>query len=230
MFDNPFFGFVLTYLVYQICIKINKKFPNPFTNPLLLATILCSLFLIAIDVSFDSYMNGAKYITYFIAPATVSLMYSLYMNIETLKKNFFPIIVGIICGSITSMLVSLTMAKLLGFDKELITTILPQSITMPLANSLSSEYRGIVSITTICVALRGNFGAALAKFILKTFKIKDPVAQGVAMGTTSHASGTSEARKIGEIQGAMSGLSIAIAGLVTVILMPLFILIVNLLF
>ena len=158
------------------------------------------------------------------------MIIDLYINLDVLKKNIIPILVGVLIGSIVSMLLAIGLTKVLGLGKDLTVSLIPQSITTAIAISLSGEYQGIVALTAITVVIRGVTGAVIAPLVMKIFKITDPVAQGVAIGTSSHAVGTSEARMMGEVQGAMSGLSIAIAGIMTVILMPVAIMIVGIVF
>ena len=155
-------------------------------------------------------------------------MVSLYNNIAILKKNFAPIMLGIIIGSFVSMFVSVLLAKLFNVDYSMTVTLLPESVTTPIAMGLSEEYGGIVALSAIAVIIRGIVGIIIAPIVIKIFKIYDPVAQGIGIGTVAHALGTTKARDMGEVQGAMSGLSIAVAGIVTVALMPLMVLFINL--
>ncbi|MDD7306513.1 MAG: LrgB family protein [Peptoniphilaceae bacterium] len=230
MFDNQYFGIILTFAAYEIGKWINSKVKSPVSNPLLIGIILVVGFLKITGISFESYKLGGDFIAFFIAPATVAMVIDLYESLDVLKKNFVPVMLGIIIGSIASMLTVIIVTKFMKFDKQLVTSLVPESITTAIAVSLSEEYKGIAALTAITVVIRGVVGAVIAPTITKIFKIKDPVAQGVAIGTSSHAAGTSEARKMGKIQGAFSGLSIAVAGLVTVFLMPFMMIIVNQIF
>ena len=221
MLDNKYFGIILTFATFEIGKMLNKKLKSPIANPLLISIALCILFLKVTGISYESYKQGGDFIMFFIAPATVAMVVDLYENLDELKKNLFPILIGTLLGSILAMLFIVISYKLAGFEKSIIISSAPQSITTAIASALSEEYGGNPAITAVLVVLRGVTGAVIAPIIIKAFRIKDPTAQGVAIGTSSHAVGTSEARKIGEIQGAMSGLSIAVTGLVTVILMPI---------
>ena len=165
--------------------------------------------------------KGGDFIAFFIAPATVAMVLDLYANLETLKKNILPIFVGVGFGTIFSFVLAIFLSKIFQIDKNLVASLIPQSVTTAIAISLSEEYQGIIGLTAIVVVIRGVSGAVFAPTVMKICRIKDPVAQGVAIGTASHAVGTSQARLMGEIQGAMSGLSIAIAGITAVIIMPL---------
>ncbi|MDO5047800.1 MAG: LrgB family protein [Anaerococcus sp.] len=221
MFDNPYFGIVLSFAAYEVGKWINSKIKNPLANPLLIANLLIIGFLLLTNIPYESYKKGGDIISFFIGPATVAMVLDLYVNFDKLKENILAIFVGVFVGSISAMVFAIILSKVFGFTGSLMTSIIPQSITTAIAISLSEEYQGIAALTMMMVVFRGVIGAAMAPSIMKIFKIKDPIAQGIAIGTSSHAVGTSQARKMGKIQGAMSGLSIGLAGILTVLLMPL---------
>lgn len=221
MLDNQYFGIVLSFAAYEIGKWINKKLKTPIANPLLIAILLIIGFLPITGIDYEYYKKGGDFIAFFIGPATVAMVLDLYANLDTLKKNILPILVGVGFGTIFSFVLAIFLSKIFQIDKNLVASLIPQSITTAIAISLSGEYQGIIGLTAIVVVIRGVSGAVFAPIVMKIFRIKDPVAQGVAIGTSSHAVGTSQARLMGEIQGAMSGLSIAIAGITAVIIMPL---------
>ena len=221
MLDNQYFGIVLSFAAYEIGKWINKKLKTPIANPLLIAILLIIGFLSITGIDYEYYKKGGDFIAFFIGPATVAMVLDLYANLDTLKKNILPILVGVGFGTIFSFVLAIFLSKIFQIDKNLVSSLIPQSITTAIAISLSGEYQGIIGLTAIVVVIRGVSGAVFAPIVMKIFRIKDPVAQGVAIGTSSHAVGTSQARLMGEIQGAMSGLSIAIAGITAVIIMPL---------
>ena len=221
MLDNQYFGIILSFAAYEIGKWINQKLKTPLANPLLIAIILIIGFLSITGIDYEYYKKGGDFIAFFIAPATVAMVLDLYANIETLKKNIIPIFVGVGSGTIFSFIIAMFLSKIFQIDRNLISSLLPQSVTTAIAISLSDEYQGIIGLTAIAVVIRGVSGAVFAPLVMKIFKIKDPVAQGVAIGTSSHAVGTSQARLMGKVQGAMSGLSIAVAGITAVIIMPL---------
>lgn len=221
MLDNQYFGIVLSFAAYEIGKWINKKLKTPIANPLLIAIVLIIGFLSITGIDYEYYKKGGDFIAFFIGPATVAMVLDLYANLDTLKKNILPILVGVGFGTIFSFVLAIFLSKIFQIDKNLVASLIPQSITTAIAISLSGEYQGIIGLTAIVVVIRGVSGAVFAPIVMKIFRIKDPVAQGVAIGTSSHAVGTSQARLMGEIQGAMSGLSIAIAGITAVIIMPL---------
>lgn len=221
MLDNQYFGIVLSFVAYEIGKWINKKLKTPIANPLLIAILLIIGFLSITGIDYEYYKKGGDFIAFFIGPATVAMVLDLYANLDTLKKNILPILVGVGFGTIFSFVLAIFLSKIFQIDKNLVASLIPQSITTAIAISLSGEYQGIIGLTAIVVVIRGVSGAVFAPIVMKIFRIKDPVAQGVAIGTSSHAVGTSQARLMGEIQGAMSGLSIAIAGITAVIIMPI---------
>lgn len=221
MLDNQYFGIILSFAAYEIGKWINQKLKTPIANPLLIAILLIIGFLSITGIDYEYYKKGGDFIAFFIAPATVAMVLDLYANIETLKKNIIPIFVGVGSGTILSFIIAMVLSKIFQIDRNLISSLLPQSVTTAIAISLSDEYQGIIGLTAIAVVIRGVSGAVFAPLVMKIFKIKDPVAQGVAIGTSSHAVGTSQARLMGEVQGAMSGLSIAVAGITAVIIMPI---------
>ena len=219
--ESPYFGILLSLVMYMIGLKVAQKVKTPLANPLLIAMILVMAFLKAFNISYETYNNGAKYISFLIAPATVAMIINLYKNIDLLKKNIVPVLVGVTAGVLTSILSVYLMAKLFGLDNQLRASIMPKSLTTAIGSAISEEYGGIVPITIVCMVISGIGGAVVAPTVMKIVKVEDPVAQGVGIGTTSHAVGTSRALQMGEIQGAMSGLSIALAGFISVILIPI---------
>lgn len=227
MLENRFFGIILTVLALEIGKWINSKVKNPLVNPLLIAILLIIGFLKLTGISYDTYKIGGDFIVFFIGPATVAMILDLYKNLDLLKSNLLPVFLGIILGSIFTLVLTIFITKVVGFDRDIMVSLLPQSVTTAIAISLSEEYAGVVALTAIVVVIRGITGAVVAPTVLKVFRIEDPVAQGVAIGTSSHAVGTSEARKLGKIQGGFSGLSVAVAGIVTALLMPFAMILLN---
>ncbi|MGO3018405.1 MAG: LrgB family protein [Anaerococcus sp.] len=227
MLENRFFGIILTVLALEIGKWINSKVKNPLVNPLLIAILLIIGFLKLTGISYDTYKIGGDFIVFFIGPATVAMILDLYKHLDLLKSNLLPVFLGIILGSIFTLVLTIFITKVVGFDRDIMVSLLPQSVTTAIAISLSEEYAGVVALTAIVVVIRGITGAVVAPTVLKVFRIEDPVAQGVAIGTSSHAVGTSEARKLGKIQGGFSGLSVAVAGIVTALLMPFAMILLN---
>ena len=178
------------------------------------------VFLVAFDIPYESYNAGAKYLSYLLTPATVCLAIPLYEQVELLKKHSKAIVLGLISGVITSLVCVLVLALLFHFDHAQYVTLLPKSITTGMG--ISEELGGYVTITVAVIIITGVIGNMLAETVCRIFKIEEPVAKGIAIGASSHAVGTVKAMEIGEIEGAMNSLAIAVAGLLTVVLAPVF--------
>ena len=210
------FGLFLTLGAYLLGLAMNKRFKSPLTNPLLLSLVIIIPVLLLCGIDYDTYYEGAKYISYLLTPATVSLAIPLYRQLDKLKKNMKAILLGIFSGVLTSGLTIAGLSLLFGLSHTDYVTLLPKSLTTAIGMSLSTELGGVAAITVTAIVVTGIFGNCLAVFLCRLFRITDPVAKGLAIGTASHALGTSKALEIGEVEGAMSGLSIAVAGLMTV--------------
>ncbi len=215
--NSAFFGVVVSILGYEIGLFLKKKFNNGIFNPLLISILFVMAALVTFKVDFESYNNGAKYLSYLLTPATVCLAIPLYEQLDLLKNNFKAIIIGIFSGVAASLISVFLFALLFQFTHEQYVTLLPKSITTAIGMGISEELNGIVTITVAVIIVTGIIGNILAEVICKVFHIHEPIAKGIAIGTSSHAIGTAKAMEIGEIEGAMSGLAIAVAGLFTVI-------------
>ena len=214
------FGIILTIIAFEIGVTIRNKWRNPLLNPILIATILIIGFLTITGISYDTYKVGGDYISFFLGPVTVLLAVPLYRHIQALKNAWFPILAGIVVGSTVSIVCVIVCAKIFGISKALMLSLIPKSITIPMGSVVSEQIGGIPSITIVSIVITGITGAVTAPLVCRFFRIKNPVAQGVAIGTSSHALGTTKAMEIGEVQGAMSSLSIGVAGVVTVFITP----------
>ena len=220
--SSTFFGLCLTLGTYVLAMAIKKRFKSGLVNPLLIAIVLCIAVVLLLGIDYETYNQGARYISVLLTPATVCLAVPLYMQLEKLKKNFPAIMAGILSGVLTSLGSILRMAKLFGFSREEYITFLPKSITTAIGMSVSEELGGYVAITVTVIILTGVFGNIICELVLKVFGIRNRIAKGIAIGTASHAIGTSKAMEIGEVEGAMSSLSIVVSGILTVILASLF--------
>jgi predicted murein hydrolase (TIGR00659 family) len=201
---------------------LKKKWNVAIFNPLLISIALIILFLNAFSIDYEVYNEGAKYLSYFLTPATVALAVPLYEQIEPLKKNWKAILAGIFSGALTSAVCVLVLSVLFGLDHRQYITLLPKSITTAIGMGLSEELGGIVTITVAVIVVTGIIGNMFAESICKLFRITDPVAKGIGIGSASHAMGTAKAMEIGEVEGAMSSLSIAVSGLITVVVALVF--------
>ncbi len=222
MSNSVYFGVAVSLLAYIAGIQLKKKFKLSILNPLLVSIVLVIVFLITFDIDYESYSHGGKYISYFLTPATVCLAIPLYQQLDLLKKNFKAIMIGILTGVLTSLLSILVLSVLFKLSHELYVTLLPKSITTAIGIAVSEELGGINTITVAVIVLTGISGNVMGEGVCRLFKIKNPISVGLALGTSSHAIGTAKALELGEVQGAMSSLSIAVSGLLTVALAPTF--------
>lgn len=219
---STYFGFVLSIGAYMIGMYLQKKFKFALLNPLLVSIVIVICVLLAGKIDYEAYNNGAKYITYLLTPATVALAVPLYEKLQVLTKNSKAIAAGIITGVVTSFITVLLISIIFSLSHEQYITLLPKSITTAIGMGLSEEMGGISTITTASIVLTGIFGNVIGEKVFSLLKIKSPVAKGLALGSASHAIGTSKAIELGETEGAISGLAIAVSGLITVVAANIF--------
>ncbi len=215
--ESVFFGAVISLLCYGLGAVLHNKTKLAVLNPLLIAIIAVIILLVISDIDYDTYNSGAKYISYLLTPATVCLAVPLYEQTELLKKNLKAVAAGIISGVLTSLLCITVMAVIFGLSHEEFVTFLPKSITTAIGMGVSDELGGFVNLTVVVIIITGILGNVIGKFVCRIFKITEPIAVGIAYGSSAHAIGTAKAMEIGEVEGAMSSLSIVVSGVLTVI-------------
>lgn len=220
--QSVFFGVMISVFAYELGVWMRNKWKLPILNPLLIAVAVVMVLLLIFDVDYESYNAGAKYLSYLLTPATVCLAIPLYEQLALLKKNVKAIMLGLLSGVLTSMLCVLGLSILFGLSHEEYVTLLPKSITTAIGMGVSEELGGIVTITVAVIIITGILGNIIAEGVCKLFRIEEPVAKGIGIGSASHAIGTTKAMEMGEIEGAMSSLSIAVAGLLTVVAASVF--------
>ena len=215
--NSVFFGAVLSFLAYEIGLLLKKRFKLAVLNPLLIG-ILCVMGALAVlRIDYDQYNGGAQYISYLLTPATVCLAVPLYEQLTLLKENLKAVAAGIFSGTLASLGSVYLLSRLFGLNHEQYVTLLPKSITTAIGMGVSQELGGIVTITVAVIIITGILGNVIAEGVCKVFRIHEPIAKGLALGTASHAIGTAKAMEMGPVEGAMSSLVIAVAGLLTVI-------------
>ena len=220
--DSVFFGVTLSIIAYLIGDLIKKKTGLGIFNPLLISIAICIAVLAVSGVDYDTYNASAHYLSWFLTPATVCLAVPLYEQLELLKKNWQAMLLGIGAGVLTSVVTVFVLAKLLGLNHQEYVTLLPKSITTAIGMGVSEELGGYVTITVAVIIITGVLGNILAELICKVFKIEHPIAKGLAIGSASHAIGTAKAMEMGEVEGAISSLAIAVAGVLTVVVASVF--------
>lgn len=216
-----YFGVMLSLAAYAVGLWLKNRIKSDIINPLLISVVIVIAVLYIFRIDYDTYYESAKYLSYLLTPATVCLAIPLYKQLDILKKNKAAIFLGITAGVLASAASIFLLSQLLGFSHELYVTLLPKSITTAMGIDLSEEIGGVSTITVASIILTGIFGNISAPWLCKLFRITSPEARGIAIGTSSHAIGTAKALEMGEVEGAMSSLSIVISGLFTVIVLPI---------
>lgn len=220
--ESVFFGVVISILTYEFGVFLKRKLKFAICNPLLISIVVIIGCLLLFQIPYEDYEEGAKYLSYLLTPATVCLAIPLYEQVELLKKHTWAILAGLISGVLTSGLCIFVLASLFRLEHAAYVTLLPKSITTAIGMGVSEELGGYVTITVAVIIVTGIFGNMIAEPVCRIFHIEEPVAKGIAIGSSSHAIGTTKAMELGEIEGAMSSLSIAVAGILTVVAAPFF--------
>lgn len=220
--SSVFLGIGATLIAYIIGLLLKKKFKLFIFNPLLVAIALCIALLAVTGIKYEEYNNGAQHISILLTPATVCLAIPLYEQLQLLRKNYVAILIGIASGVLTSGFTIFIMSLLFNLNHTQYVTLFPKSITTAIGIGLSQELDGYIAITVAAIMITGLFGNIAGDILCKILRIKNNVAQGIAVGTASHVMGTSKAMEMGAVQGAMSSLSVAVAGCMTVLSAILF--------
>lgn len=220
--NSIFFGVLLCLLSYQAGVFLRQKTKIAAFNPLLISIIIVIFVLVMFNIKFEDFYKGSKYISFLLTPATVALAIPLYSKLTLLKSNFKAIMSGLIAGVLTSLISIFVMSLLFGLSHENYVSMLPKSITTAIGIGVSEELGGVSTITTAVIIVTGVFGNVSADIVYKIFNITNPIAKGIGLGSSAHAIGTSKALELGETEGAMSSLSIAVAGIITVIFASFF--------
>ena len=220
--ESLFTGVTLSLVAYMVGVFLKKKFKSGIFNPLLISIIITIVVLLVSGVDYEIYNEGAKYLSWLLTPATVCLAIPLYEQWELLRKNYKAVMLGLLAGVVTSLCTVLVLCYVLKLSHEEYVTLLPKSITTAIGMGISEELGGYVTITVAVIVVTGVIGNILGELICKVFKIEEPISKGLALGCSAHAIGTAKAIEMGEIEGAMSGLAIAVSGILTVVMAPLF--------
>lgn len=214
-------GALLTLGAFALGTFLRKRTGQPWCNPLLLGSLFVILFLRLCEIPYPDYQASAGPVSWLLLPATVSLAVPLYEQWETLRKNAAAILSGITAGVVVSLGAILVLARVFQMDRSAAVSLLPKSVTTAIGADVSGELGGIPALTTAVIILTGIFGNLTAQAVCRWFHITDPVAKGVGIGSAAHAIGTTRALELGPVEGAMSSLSIAVAGMLTALLCPL---------
>lgn len=220
IFENELFVLAFTFLVYFVAQKIQKKTRIIILNPILVSIVIIVAVLSVFNIDYDTFHNGSRMIEFFLKPAVVALGVPLYLQLEKIKKQAIPILVSQLAGCIVGVVSVVLIAKLMGASKEVIFSLAPKSVTTPIAIEISKSIGGIPPLTASVVIVVGIFGAIFGYGIMKLTRVKNPIAQGLSMGTAAHAVGTSKSMEISSAFGAMSSIGLIVNGIFTAILTP----------
>ena len=218
LLSQPICGVLITIVCYLLGLLIRKLLPSPFTTPLLIANVLVILIIVFSPVTIEQYLAGGNLISMFIGPVTVILALRIYHQRAQLKANIIPILGSCIAGSTVSLISVWFLCKFFRIDEIITFSMLPKSVTTAIALELSQRAGGLAGLTVTAIIITGITSASFSPFFIKIFKLNDPVAAGVAMGTSGHAIGTATAIELGEIEGAMSGLAMALSGIISAVI------------
>ena len=216
--SSPFFGITLTIVAYWVGVRAQNKTGLVVCNSMLITVALIIAVLTVFHIPYEDYYQGGSLINLFLGPATACMAVTVYAKMDLLKKYWLPVLAGCLAGTVTSIGSILVLSRLFGLDKDMTASLLPKSVTTPIATAVSEGHGGIVPITVAAVIVTGILGNLAAPFLVKLFRVKDPVAAGLGIGTCSHALGTAKALEMGETEGAMSGLAVGICGIFTALL------------
>ncbi len=213
----PIFGIALTIFAYAFGVWLGRRARTPLVNPMLTALLLIIAVLLVFRIPYENYTAGGDVISIFLAPATAVLAVKIYEQLRLLKENWLPILVGCAVGSAASVICVILLCRLFFLDETLLASMLPKSVTTAIAIPLSEENGGLAAVTVAAVVFTGILGAVFSPFLIRLFRIQNPIEAGIAIGTCSHALGTTKAIEIGDVEGAMSGIALGVSGLITVL-------------
>ena len=219
--ENKYLLLTLTFGAFALFKALQKRTGWVLLNPILLTMFTVILFLKLTGISYETYQEGGKLIEFWLKPAIVALGVPLYLQLEMIKKQWLPILLSQLVGCLVGLVSVILIAKGLGASPEVICSLAPKSVTTPIAMEVSEATGGIPSLSAAVVILVGLFGAVLGFKVMDFGHIKSPIAQGLSMGTASHAIGTSAAMDVSKKYGAYASLGLTLNGILTALLTPM---------
>lgn len=222
LLSSTYFGVFLSLTAYLAGLAIRKRVNSALANPLLISVVIVISVLLFFDIDYDVYYKSGQYLSYFLTPATVCLAVPLYRQLGLLRNNLKAILLGSLAGVLSSLLGVLAFARVFRLTYAQYVTLLPKSITTAIGMGLAEEMGGIAAITVAVIIVTGIFGNLTASAFCRLLRIREPLAVGLAIGTSAHAMGTTKAIELGEVEGAMSSLAIVVSGLLTAVFASFF--------
>lgn len=211
---------VLTLLAFRLGQFVQSKLKSALCNPIIIAVVVVMTVLVITGMDLQTYQKGTSLLSWLITPSTVCLAISMYEQVQVLKKRAGMILAGVAAGAVASLGMVLLFGLLCSFDRTLILSLLPKSVTTAIGAPLSEITGGVSAITTVVIIVTGIVASVLGPLLCRLFRLTDPVAQGVALGTAGHVIGTAKAGEISQLTGAVSSLSLVLAGILTAVVLP----------
>ncbi len=219
--SSSFFAIALTLLIWRLANSLQKKTGSVLLHPILVSVAAVILILVVSGIPNSAYQQGMKPLSWLMTPATICLAVPLYEQVKVLKKNLPAILLGVVCGTLTSLLCVGGLCLLFHLDQTMTVSLLPKSVTTAIGAPVSEALGGMSAVTVAVIIVTGILGNVFGQAACRLLRIQDPVAQGTAIGTASHVIGTTKANEMGSVQGAVSSLSLAAAGVLTAFLVPI---------
>ncbi|MFC0562028.1 LrgB family protein [Halalkalibacter alkalisediminis] len=210
-----------TILIYWGARAFYQRFPYPFTLPLLVATFIMVLALLLLDISYDRYYIGGRWLELLLGPAVVALAYPLYRQLEMLKTHFFPIMSSVSIGAVVGIVSGIGLSMMLGIEEALVFSLIPKSVTTPVAMDIATTIGGIPPLAAVLVMVAGIGGVVLAPYVYKWLNIKSEIGRGIGTGCSTHAIGTAKALETSEKEGATSSVAMTLSAIIVSIIGPI---------
>jgi len=218
---NPTFLLFLTLALYAVGVSLTEKKKWIIFNPIILSMTVLMVYLYFLEIPYENYEEAGKYIDFFLKPSIVALAVPLYVQWEKIRKQLIPILISQFVGCVVGVLSVVILAKLTGADEEIILSLSPKSVSTPIALEISKTVGGIPSVTAAAVMIAGIFGSMVGFKVMNLTRISNPMSQGIAMGTSSHAMGTMKAMEVSNKYGAFASVGMIFNGIFTAILAPI---------
>ena len=219
--SSSFFAVALTLLIWRAAQALQKKTGSVLLHPILVSVAAIIAVLLLSGIPNSAYQQGMKPFSWLMTPATVCLAVPLYEQVKVLKKNLSAVLIGVFCGTLTSLACVGLLCLLFRLDQTMTVSLLPKSVTTAIGAPVSEALGGLGAVTVAVIIFTGILGNVFGQAACSLFRIHDPVAQGTAIGTASHVIGTTKANELGAVQGAVSSLSLVTAGVLTAFLVPI---------
>lgn len=215
------FLLIFTLLIYAGSLWLYNRLKISFLHPLITSAAVIIVLLSLFDVQYEKYEKSTEIISFMLAPSVVALGWALYKQIELLKAHYASILISVVVGSLVGILSVLGVMRLMGASLEVEISIVPKSVTTPIAILIAERAGGVTSLTAVVVIITGVLGSLVAPVLLRKLGVSDAIAKGLAIGSSAHGLGTARAMELGAVEGAISGLAIGLVGVITTLLVPL---------